>query len=136
GYRPGDQAALARFSRARATLDAFTFQLLDGRGETSEGLLSLLGGEYAADRLTLRQMRDQTLTMLIGGGETTSMAVAWTLFLLDRHPEILEAVRAEAATLPESITAEDLDRLDLTWRAIEEAMRLFPPVWMLSRIAC
>jgi cytochrome P450 len=136
GYRPGDQAALARFARARATLDAFTFQLLASRPETSEGLLSLLDGERAADRLTLRRMRDQTLTMLIGGGETTSMAVAWTLFLLDSHPEILDAVRAEAATLPDSITAEHLDALDVTWRAIEEAMRLYPPVWMLSRIAC
>jgi enediyne biosynthesis protein E7 len=134
-YRPGGDAALGRFTRARATLDGLTLQLLASRRDGAGGLLALFDAEHANDRLSMRRMRDQTLTMLIGGGETTSMAVGWTIHLLERHPEILQRVRDEAATLPPAPVAADLDALDITRRAVEEAMRLFPPVWMLSRIA-
>lgn len=128
GYRPGDQLALMKFSRAKAHLDALTFRLLEAP-HAPDGLLALFDAERAAGRMSMRQMRDQLLTMLIGGGETTSMAISWTLYLLDRHPEIREAVHAEA------MRTNGLDALDITRRAVEEAMRLYPPVWMLSRIA-
>jgi cytochrome P450 len=136
GYRPGDHAALARFARARAVLDGLTYQLLESRRDGAGGLLALFAAEHEAGRMSMRQVRDQTLTMLIGGGETTSMAVAWTLYLLDRHPEVLDAARMEAeARLSGAPTAGVLDGLDVIRRAVEESMRLFPPVWMLSRIA-
>jgi cytochrome P450 len=133
GYRPGDHAALQRYSRARAMIDGLTWQLLQRR--RPGGLLSALVAERDAGRMSMRDVRDQILTMLFGGGETTSQAIGWTLHLLDRHPEVLASVQAEAAALPDVVAAAELDALDVTRRAVEESMRLFPPVWMMSRIA-
>ncbi|MEU8891897.1 cytochrome P450 [Streptomyces sp. NPDC048442] len=82
-------------------------------------------------------LRDQVLTLIMAGHETTAKALTWTLYLLDQHPAEAALIHAEldevlAGRTP---TAADLPALVHCRRAIEEAMRLYPPVWLISRRA-
>ena len=73
--------------------------------------------------------------LMLAGGETTSAAVTWSWHLLTTHPEILAAVQAETGTVLGSDVAgwDHLPRLDLTARVVREALRLYPPAWVLPR---
>ncbi len=83
------------------------------------------------------ELRDQILTFIGAGHETTAVALAWTLSLLGRYPEADSRLRAEvAAVLGERTpTAEDLPGLSYTRRVIEESLRLYPPVYAVARDA-
>ncbi|MBR1031484.1 cytochrome P450 [Bradyrhizobium liaoningense] len=86
--------------------------------------------------LDAKLLRDQTLTLLLAGHETTSAAILWTLDLLSRHPEIADRVANEArAALAYDPAAFDSKRHPHANAAVKEAMRLFPPVWVLPRRA-
>ena len=73
--------------------------------------------------------------LMLAGGETTSAAVTWSWHLLTTHPEILHAVQSETGTVLGSDVAgwDHLPRLDLTARVVREALRLYPPAWVLPR---
>ena len=105
----------------------------DGR----EDLLSRLieGGE--SGKAGERDLRDQVVTMLMAGHETTAKALTWTLVLLDRHPEWAQRLDDElTSALGDRVAdAGDLAALPLCRRVIQESMRLYPPVWLLSRRA-
>jgi cytochrome P450 len=84
-----------------------------------------------------RRMRDELVTLLLAGHETTASTLSWAFHLLDRHPAVAERLHAEAVEvlgdrLP---TAEDMRRLPYTGRVVQEVMRLYPPVWILTRQA-
>jgi cytochrome P450 len=82
------------------------------------------------------QLRDEVATLLTAGHETTTLALAWTLFLLAQYPQVLEVVQREIAFLEgKSPAYEDLSRLKYTRNVVDETMRLFPPVWVISRTA-
>lgn len=87
--------------------------------------------------MTDRQVRNEIVTFIIAGYETTATALSWTLRLLAEHPEIQRRVKAEIdeATGDHVPEYDDLDRLPLTAAVFSEAMRLYPPVPMLSRFA-
>jgi pentalenene oxygenase len=72
---------------------------------------------------------------MLAGGETTSATVVWSWHLLCGHPEILAAVHAETdAVLGRDVAGWDhLPRLDLTARVVREALRLYPPGWVIPR---
>jgi cytochrome P450 len=81
-------------------------------------------------------LRDQILTLLLAGHETTSAAILWTLDLLSRHPAIGDRVADEGrAALAQDPAAFDSERHPQTGSVVKEAMRLFPPVWVLPRRA-
>ncbi|MFI5617868.1 cytochrome P450 [Streptomyces sp. NPDC051567] len=106
-------------------------------GEPS--LLSLLidardpGSEV--DAFTDGELVDQAVTMYTAGTETTASAVCWALHLTARHPEAQERLRAEARTVLAGRTAtwEDLPRLPYTRQVFAEALRMYPPGWLLTR---
>ncbi|WP_346109589.1 cytochrome P450 [Nonomuraea maheshkhaliensis] len=81
------------------------------------------------------ELRDQVLTIVMAGHETTAKSLTWTLYLLDRHPEAAAAVRAEIDEVLDgrAPTAADLPALRRCRQAVQEAMRLYPPVWLISR---
>lgn len=83
------------------------------------------------------ELHHQVLTMIMAGHETTAKALSWTLHLLALHPSQAAAVRAELATTlgGAAPTAADLPRLVRTRQVIDEAIRLYPPVWLISRRA-
>ncbi|MGH7896845.1 MAG: cytochrome P450 [Candidatus Binatia bacterium] len=84
-----------------------------------------------------RQLRDEVVTFLVAGHETTAVTLAWTWHLLASHPEIEARLHAEIAeVLGQGVPAfRDLERLRYTRMVIEEAMRLYPPAWGISRQA-
>ncbi|OLF10322.1 cytochrome P450 [Actinophytocola xanthii] len=88
-------------------------------------------------RVGARRMRDELTTLLLAGHETTASTLGWALHLVDDHPEVAQRLHEEAvAVLGDRLpTFADLARLRYTAMVINESMRLFPPVWILTRRA-
>jgi len=84
-----------------------------------------------------KQLIDEVLILFTAGHETTANALSFTLFLLARHPEIQEKVYQEIQenVRPEMDILEWISSLPLTQQCIEEAMRLYPPVYVIDRMA-
>lgn len=128
-----------RLRLTRRRLDAITAQLVAERrvrGRAGSGaahgddLLGLLLDSGMSDA----EVRDELVTMVIAGHETVAGALTWTLMLLAEHPEAQEQARAELAALPAPVSMLDhRDRIPWTRAVIDEALRLFPPAWAISR---
>lgn len=82
-----------------------------------------------------QQLRDEVMTMFLAGHETTANALAWTFYLLSRFPAVARALTEEARDVlgDRPASAEDLPKLDLARRVLNESMRLYPPVWIIGR---
>jgi len=91
--------------------------------------------------VTDRQIRDDLITLFITGAENPRNALSWTLYLLTRHPEVAERMRAEihaagaAGAAAHDITLETLQRLPYTLQVYKEALRLYPPGYAFGRRA-
>lgn len=85
--------------------------------------------------LTDKDIRDQLITFLIVGHETTANLLTWTLYLLTQHPLVADRVRDEIAKLPTQYTITPKASLDLqyTMRLYQESLRLYPPAWVQTR---
>jgi cytochrome P450 len=82
-----------------------------------------------------RELIDEVLTLVVAGHETTASALNWTWLMLARHPEVARRVQEEndaVGDLGEACFA-DVARLPYTTQVIKEAMRLYPPGWVLTR---
>jgi cytochrome P450 len=133
-----------RFRRARKDLARIVDELVTERRATphadADDVLSRLiasTGAEADRRVGEQRMRDELVTLLLAGHETTASTLGWTLYLLDRNPHVLARLRAEVAGVIGERTPgyADLERLTYTSMVLQEAMRLFPPVWILTRKA-
>ncbi|WP_433229475.1 cytochrome P450 [Actinomadura formosensis] len=117
---------------AIAHLDGMVQRVVQG-GSGGE-LLNLLKerGEFDAEEL-----RDEVLTLLLAGHETTAASLAWTLVLLSRYPAARERLEEEVDDVlgGREPKAEDADRLPWTKAVLSEAMRLYPPAWTIERDA-
>ena len=84
-----------------------------------------------------QRMRDELVTLLLAGHETTASTLSWTFYLLDKHPHVWQRLHDEAVEVlsDRPPTYDDLHRLTYTSMAVEEVMRLYPPVWILPRLA-
>ncbi|WP_430788018.1 cytochrome P450 [Actinoplanes sp. G11-F43] len=132
-----------RFRRARADLQAVVDRLVrehDSDDPENDVLSRLVASaRRESDPRTGRiRIRDELVTLLLAGHETTASTLSWTLHLLDDHPEVWERVHDEAVRVlsgPGPVTADVLHGLRYTTMVVEEAMRLYPPVWLLPRAA-
>ncbi|HEX8833875.1 MAG TPA: cytochrome P450, partial [Abditibacteriaceae bacterium] len=97
--------------------------------------LLLFRDETTGEGMSTRQLRDELMTFIFTGHETTAIALAWTWHLLALHPEVEERLHAEIETVlnGRTPTNADLAQLPYTRMVIQETMRLYPPVWALSR---
>jgi cytochrome P450 len=133
-------SANRRFKAALARLDETIFRIIARRRTDREqrgDLLAMLMHARDAETgesMNDRQLRDEVATMLLAGHETTAVALAWAMHLLAHNPEAEAKLYAELDALdgrpPEMA---DLERLPYARMAIDEAMRLYPPVWGASR---
>jgi cytochrome P450 len=87
--------------------------------------------------LTDDEVLTEGMQVLVAGHETSSTALGWALYLLSRNPDYAEQSRRELQRAAEAgpLGAADLERLPLTVNLIEEALRLYPPFWMIDRLA-
>ncbi len=136
-----------RFRRALAYLDQTVNRLIAERrasGLDGDDLLSLLlqthddeAEDPRARVMTDQQLRDETITLFAAGHETTAVALAWTGYLLARHPDMQDKLHAEldAVLGDREPTVDDLSQLVFTDQVVTESMRLYPPVWTTGRMA-
>ena len=102
----------------------------DDRGDV---VSALLAAAREPDGLTAAEVHDNVVTLLMAGHETTATALSWTLHLLGEHPEVQSRLHAELDGLTGPPTGEDLPKLTYTRAVVTEAMRRYPPVWMIGR---
>jgi hypothetical protein len=134
-----------RFRRARASLDSVIYRIIEERrasGTDRGDLLSMLllaqDEESDTGGMTDEQLRDEVMTIFLAGHETTANALAWTWYLLAQNPEAESKLHAEIDSvlmhgrLP---TIQDLPQLRYTEMILAEAMRLYPPAWVIGRLA-
>ncbi len=132
-----------RFIRARDTLDQVVYGIIAERrcADVDRGdLLSmfmLAEDEETGERMNDQQLRDEIMTMMLAGYETTANALIWTWYVLAQHPEVEAKLAAELADVLDGRvpTIADLPNLPYTLMVIQESMRLYPPVYMFSRSA-
>jgi cytochrome P450 len=125
---------------ARGTLDAIVSRIIAERRACAAGgddVLSLLlqARDGAGQPLSDPQLQDEVRTLLLAGHETTAVALGWIWYLLSRHPDVARRLRAELASVlaGRTPTVDDLPRLSYTRMVLEEAMRLYPPAWLIGR---
>ena len=132
--------------RALSTLDRFVYGLIAGRraaadqqaGQDATGGGDLLDLLMAAQGThSDKRLRDQILSMILAGHETTANALAWTWYMLSLHPESLRRVRGEVDRVlaGRAPTFAELAKLTYTRCVFDEVLRLYPPLWTFSRTA-
>ncbi len=127
-------------TQAVAQIDSLIYRIIARRraGEQQGDLLgTLLAAQDEGGGMSDRQLRDEAVTLFLAGHETTALALAHTLYLLSKHPEVERRVHEEITSvlgdrLP---TADDVKSLVYTDRVIKESMRIFPPAWTTGRAA-
>ena len=132
-----------RFWRALRDLETVVYRIIADRrrsGRDEADLLSMFlsaRDEETGAGMNDRQLRDEVMTMLLAGHETTSLALSWTYHLLTRHPGVERSIEAEVDRVIGRArpAIEHLERLTCTRRAIDESLRLYPPAWGFSRQA-
>lgn len=139
-----------RLRPALAVLDGIVSRLIATKRQrlASEGLapdgppdlltaLMMARDEETGESMSDVHLRDEVMTMMIAGHETTANALSWLWVLLDQHPDEQERLRAElqAATGGSPPTVGDLAQLHRTKAVMLETMRLYPQVWMFDRRA-
>lgn len=128
-----------RMRRARRAIDRIVYRIIRERrasGVERDDLLGLLlGGGDDTPALTERQVRDEVMTILVGGYETAADLLAWTWYLLARHPAIEACFQAEIDGVlgGRPPQAADLTRLPYTGMIVSEVLRLYPPAPALGR---
>jgi len=90
-------------------------------------------GEGMSDELVL----SESMQLLVAGHETSSNALSWLFYLLSTRPECLEKVRQEFDAIigDAPLSYVDVPRFEFTTQVISEALRLYPPFWMIDREA-
>ena len=103
-------------------------------------LLSMLlavRDEETGEGMNDEQLRDEVLTLILAGHETTATALSWIWYLLSQHPEVEAKLHAELDEVlgGRAPAMSDLANLNYTGMVVDEAMRIFPPVWAVGRAA-
>jgi cytochrome P450 len=128
---------LSRIRRVMRTIDDVVTELVDqrvadGTGRSADLLDLLLGLDIPRDLV-----RDELVTMMLAGHETTANALSWLWYLLATHPDAYQRHIDEVAAVvgDRPPTAAEVEQLPWTSACLQEAMRLHPPAWVLEREA-
>jgi cytochrome P450 len=130
-----------RFRAARARLDDTIYRIIKerraerrDRGDLLSMLVAAQDVEGDGGEMTDEQLRDEVMTILLAGHETTANAMTFTWYLLSRHPGVEAQLMGELSSvlrgrLP---TADDVANLPYTRMVLAESMRLYPPAWAVG----
>jgi len=127
--------------RARRNIDTLIYKLIaerraSGRDE-GDVLSMLLTAQDGTNGLTDSQVRDNVMTLMAAGHETTANALTWTLYQLAQNPTVCDKLLLELQQVLAGrvATVADMPQLPYTEWVVSESMRLYPPVWMMGRRA-
>ncbi|MEU8637695.1 cytochrome P450 [Amycolatopsis sp. NPDC048633] len=130
-----------RYNRAVKALHASVDEIISAyrkAGVDNGDLLSMLltASDDDGGALAPEDVHNQVITLFLAGIETTAGALAWSLALLAEHPEVARGVRSEVDTVLNGRAAEwaDVPRLVRTSHVLTEALRLYPPGWIFTRV--
>jgi cytochrome P450 len=130
--------------RATRTTKRLADRAIDARraegAKTPPDLLDLLmagADPESGRRMTTAELRDNLLTFIVAGHETTALTLSWALYLCAFDQDVQAAAREEAAGVlgDRAATVADLPALPLVRRIVDEALRMYPPAAFLSRTA-
>ncbi len=124
-------------------LEDVVYGVINERRRSGEQKADLLGmlmearDEETGDGMSDRQLRDEVLTLMVAGHETTSVLLSWLFYFLDRNPEVQERLEAEVDRVlsGRTPTFEDLPHLRYTRQVIDETLRVRPAAYILTRWA-
>lgn len=150
GFRRGFGPAASPLSRvpsrrrrreheAIETLDSVVGQMIARKvaeGSDGEDLLSMLMNardESGAPAFTIDEVRDEAMTLVLAGHETTALAMTWSWHLLSHNPHMREWLHEEVDGFTGVPTFDDLASLPRTHAVVAEALRLRPPAWIIGR---
>lgn len=128
--------------RMRALVDRQVYRILD-RGDPAPGSLlatlrARLDGAEGKEggEATRQELRDEVVTLLLAGHETTALALTWALYLVALHPHIDQLLSEEVTRVcaGQAPRAEHVPGLELTQRVLDETVRLYPPVYVIPRV--
>ena len=133
-----------QFDAAIETLEALIDELVEERrqsgyrgsdGDMPMDLLSIILRAMDEGKQTRENLRDEMMTMLLAGHDTTALTLTYTWYLLSEHPEVRDRLHEELESVlgGETPTATDARKLEYTGWVLNEAMRLYPPVYTLFR---
>lgn len=126
----------SKFVKIRARLDEQIYALINKRKiSPSDDILSLLvhaRDEHGAG-LSDIQIRDEVVTLLVAGHETTANALSWTFYLLSRNQDIQEKAIVSAMHADDLNTWAGIQKVEYIRQTVQESMRLLPPVWSVNR---
>lgn len=131
-----------RAKKAIERLEAIIYRLIRERRSQQRDngdLLSMLLRAQDEDggQMTDQQLRDTVMTLFLAGHETTAVTLTWTWYLLSMYPAIEEKLNAELQAVlgrrPPRVS--DLPQLRYTEQVIKESLRLYPPAWVITRVA-
>lgn len=132
-----------RLKRANATLDTAVSRIVAlrraGQPSSTPDVLDLLiaARNLGGQPLTEREIRDEIVTFIVAGHETVAAALTWSWALLAAHPKIQDQLHSEvnAVVSPADLRLDQLSELPFTRACIDEALRLYPPAWLITRKA-
>lgn len=132
---------LRRHENMRTRADAILLKYIRKRRNEPPGhdlLQTLMDARYSdgtgmSDELIL----SESMQLLVAGHETSSNALSWLLYLLSAHPNCLERVRQEFDSVlgQAPLSHGDVPKFEFATQVIQEALRLYPPFWMVDRMA-
>ena len=135
--------SVRRFKAAKRRLDAIVLRMIEehrAEGVDRGDVLSMLLGardEEARGGMNDEQIRDEAMTILLAGHETTANALAWTFYLLQRNPDVATLLYAHVDDVlgDRTPTMEDVPQLGYVRAVLSETLRLYPPAWITARRA-
>ncbi|MEV6307441.1 cytochrome P450 [Streptomyces sp. NPDC051840] len=132
----------ARIRKAAAVIDAEVGRVVarhrDGDGDRPDLLSRLLTAvDETGAHLTDKEIRDETVTLYIGGHETTASTLVWAWYLLSRNPGALAALTGELDRVLDGREPgiDDYARLPYAQAVVKETLRLYPTIWLVTGIA-
>ncbi|MFY9578604.1 MAG: cytochrome P450 [Gaiellaceae bacterium] len=131
--------SVRKFNETRKTVDDLVYGLIADRrrAESKNDLLSLLMDARDDDGKGMSdlEIHDELISLIFAGHETVSVCLTWTWYLLSRDPTCAQRVRDE---VDETIgdrppTLADIKEMQYIWQVLQEALRMYPPIWLVPR---
>ena len=132
---------LRKHEQMRARADAILLEYIKRRRHEPAGhdlLQTLMDARYSdGEGMSDAMVLSESMQLLVAGHETSSNALSWLLYLLSSRPDCLEKVRQEFDAVLEGapVSYVHVPRFEFTNQVISEALRLYPPFWMVDRMA-